>query len=114
MKKWLLVFAFFFLFQQRDLIRGYFSPPPNFAQAHNVKVMLYSTEWCGYCAKARQLLQEKGIAYFEYDVEKSAEGQAQYRALGGHGVPVFQVNGQVVKGYNPERVLQLLAAPNPS
>ncbi len=110
MYKWILGLTALWIFMERDTIKAYFDPPPNFAAAHQVPVVLYSTDWCGYCAKARQFLQENRIAYFEYDIEKSAEGQAQYRALGGRGVPVLQVNGHVVKGFNPERVRRLLTA----
>jgi len=53
------------------------------------------------------LLKENNIQYVEYDIEKSADGAEQHKRLGGTGVPVMLINGQVVKGYNPERILQL-------
>lgn len=110
MYKWIIGLTALWIFMERDTIKAYFDPPPNFAAAHQVPVVLYSTDWCGYCAKARQFLQENRIAFFEYDIEKSAEGHAQYRALGGRGVPVLQVNGHVIKGFNPDRIRQLLTA----
>ncbi|MGH7034979.1 MAG: glutaredoxin domain-containing protein, partial [Stellaceae bacterium] len=33
------------------------------------KVEIYSTMWCGYCARARALLQRKGVAFEEIDVD---------------------------------------------
>lgn len=33
------------------------------------KVELYSTMWCGYCARARALLQKKGVTFEEIDIE---------------------------------------------
>ena len=33
------------------------------------KVILYSSPWCGFCARARSLLDDKGIVYEEIDVE---------------------------------------------
>ncbi|MCP4274300.1 MAG: glutaredoxin family protein [Gammaproteobacteria bacterium] len=71
---------------------------------------MYGTSWCGYCAKARKLLDEHGITYFEYDIESSTEGYNQHKDLGGRGVPVFQIGGKVLKGYNPGKILQLVDA----
>lgn len=33
------------------------------------KVVMYSSGWCGYCARARSLLEEKGVAFEEIDVD---------------------------------------------
>jgi glutaredoxin 3 len=33
------------------------------------EVVLYVTGWCPYCARARSLLTDKGVAYREIDVE---------------------------------------------
>ena len=33
------------------------------------KVVMYVTGWCGYCARARALLEAKGAAIEEIDVE---------------------------------------------
>lgn len=66
---------------------------------------MYGTSWCGYCAKARKLLKKHDITYFEYDIEKSEEGHRQFKALGGRGIPLFQINGEVVKGYAPDKIL---------
>lgn len=35
-----------------------------------VKIEIYSTAYCPYCIRARQLLQNKGIAYTEYRIDK--------------------------------------------
>lgn len=69
------------------------------------EVILYATSWCGYCAKTREFLGERGIAYTELDIEKSSEARRAYDALGGRGVPVLNVNGTVIHGYNPQGIL---------
>ena len=71
-------------------------------------VVLYATSWCGYCAKTRKMLNEKGIEFVEFDVEKSGEGRAQYELIGIKGVPVLNVNGTIVQGYNPSKIIALL------
>ena len=78
------------------------------AAKHQGKVILYATDWCGYCAKMRRFLKHKKIDYHEYNIEKSVEGKNQYHALGGRGVPLMLVNGQVVRGYNTRQVEKIL------
>lgn len=71
-------------------------------------MVLYSTDWCGYCEKTRQFLNEKNIEYVEFDIEKSDEGLRRYNALNGNGVPVLNINGTKVTGYNKSKILNLL------
>lgn len=104
----ILIVTLLFSYQKRDDIRGFFYPPPDYAAAHGVDVIMYGTSWCGYCAKTRALLEEHDITYFEYDIESSQEGYKQYTDLGGRGVPVLQIGGNVVKGYSPTRILELI------
>lgn len=33
------------------------------------RVVMYSTAWCPYCARARELLARKGVAFEEIDIE---------------------------------------------
>jgi glutaredoxin len=63
-------------------------------------VTMYSTSWCGYCAQARSYFARKGIAYQEHDVEKSAEANAQFKRLGGRGVPLILYGDQRMSGFS--------------
>ena len=67
-------------------------------------VVMYSTSWCGYCTKARNHMQSKGIKFKEYDIEKSASAKSKYKKLGGSGVPFFDIGGQTMGGYNPSKL----------
>lgn len=73
-------------------------------------VVLYSTSWCGYCKKVRKLFEANNIAYKEYDIEVSAEAKRQYDKLNGRGVPVTTIDGEVVSGYQPQKLLSLAKA----
>jgi glutaredoxin len=71
-------------------------------------VELYVTSWCGYCKKLEQALSEKGVQFLRYDIEKDAEAHRRFKEYGGAGVPLASVGGKIVRGYNPDKVLQLL------
>jgi hypothetical protein len=42
-------------------------------------VVLYSTEWCGVCNRAKRYLKENNIPFQEYDVENSEKGPHRLR-----------------------------------
>jgi len=72
------------------------------------QVVLYSTEWCGVCKRAKAYFQSKDVRYTEYDVEKSRKGRDDYRRLNGQGVPIILVGDQRMDGFNPARFEGLL------
>ena len=103
-----IIITLLFVYQKRDDIRSFIYTPPDYAVVHDVDVIMYGTAWCGYCAKTRTLLEDLDVTYFEYDIESSKEGYQQYIDLGGRGVPVLQIGGEVIKGYNPSRIKRLV------
>ena len=78
---------------------------PDFTALHKEDVVLYATSWCPNCANTRKFLKAKNIPYFEYDVDRSSEGQKQFKQLHGNGVPVILVKNTVIRGYNPNAIL---------
>ena len=46
------------------------------------KVVMYSTDWCGYCKKAREYFRSQKIALVEYDIEKDPRAKREHDALG--------------------------------
>lgn len=71
-------------------------------------VVLYSTEWCGYCKQIRRFLDQKGIPYQALDIEKDAQARTTYEALGGGGIPFVDVNGTLIREFNPEAIMAAL------
>lgn len=64
-------------------------------------VTLYSTSWCGWCRKSRELMQSLGIAFVERDVERDAQAAADKARLApGSGVPVMVRGGEIQAGFN--------------
>lgn len=75
--------------------------------ASTQRVVMYSTQWCGYCKKAAAFFRANGIPFTEYDVETSARGQKDYAALGGGGVPIILVGSKRMRGFSPAQFMQL-------
>ena len=73
------------------------------------EVILYGTSWCGYCAAARRFFETNGIRYTEYDTEKTTEGYEGHKKLGGGGVPLIVVGGEIMHGYNEAGLRQALS-----
>ena len=72
------------------------------------EVLMYATEWCGYCAAAREFFSANGIRYSELDIEKSSAGYDGHRKLGGNGVPLIVVGSEVVHGFDEGQLRSLL------
>ena len=64
------------------------------------KVEMYTTMWCGYCARARGLLQKKGVDFTDIDVESdsSKRDEMVQRAHGRTTVPQIFIDGLHVGG----------------
>ena len=60
------------------------------------KVEIYTTPWCGYCSRAKALLERKGVAFEEIDVSNSPEVRDAMieRSGGRRTVPQIFVDGR--------------------
>ena len=64
------------------------------------RVVMYSTQWCGYCRKAREYFKDKKIRYKEKDIEKSSRAKKEYDRLKGSGVPLIMVGKNKIQGFD--------------
>jgi len=64
------------------------------------RIDIYTTPWCGYCARAKQLLKQKGVKFTEIDVMTSIGKRKQMmaRAGGAHSVPQIFIGKTHVGG----------------
>jgi glutaredoxin 3 len=64
------------------------------------KVEIYTKAWCGYCARAKALLGDKGVAFDEYDISMGGPKRAEMleRAPGQTTVPQIFIDGQHIGG----------------
>lgn len=107
MKKLIVLIAIIGLGVHFGILKNPFEPKPEFVDAYGSKVVLYATDWCGYCQKTRALLRKEKIPFREYNIERSSRGKDEYDQLNGNGVPLLIVNGEIIRGYNREKILDL-------
>jgi glutaredoxin 3 len=63
------------------------------------QVEMYASDWCGYCRRARALLESKGVAFTEIDVDLIPGARAEMAARGGgDSVPQIFIGGKAVGG----------------
>ncbi len=65
-----------------------------------MKVEIYSTEVCGYCRRAKELLDSLDIEYVEYNVYRDADAMAVMREGGYKTVPQIFIDDVHVGGYD--------------
>ncbi|MCG8393003.1 MAG: glutaredoxin 3 [Pseudomonadales bacterium] len=63
------------------------------------KVELYTTVWCPFCVRAKQLLNSKQVAYEDTDVDREPQQRAvMMQRGGGRTVPQIFINDRPVGG----------------
>jgi len=73
------------------------------------KVIIYSTPTCGYCNLAKDFFKENNVEYEEKDVAvDEAAREEMVNKSNQMGVPVIDVDGNVVVGFDQARLSQLL------
>ncbi|HYL57941.1 MAG TPA: glutaredoxin 3 [Candidatus Acidoferrales bacterium] len=71
------------------------------------KVELYSTTYCPFCTRAKNLLTRKGIAFDEIDVTNDDALRARMVEMSGgrRTVPEIFINGKIIGGYDELKAL---------
>lgn len=78
------------------------------------EIIVYSTPTCPYCGMARTYFKDKGLKFTDYDVAgDDAKMQEMIAKSGQTAVPVIEINGRVMVGFNRQVVEAALAKPKP-
>lgn len=72
------------------------------------KVIIYSSDSCGYCVAAKQYLNENNIEYTEKNIGNDMEARNELIKMGHMGVPVLLVDGEEVVGFDKPKLDELL------
>lgn len=69
------------------------------------KVIIYFSPTCPHCHNAKAYLAEKKIKYTDYDVTSdSAKAQEMIDKSGQMGVPVLDIEGKIIVGFDQEAI----------
>jgi glutaredoxin 3 len=64
------------------------------------RIQMYTTRWCGYCVRAKTLLQSRGLEFEEISLDDDpAFRQYLLELTGGWTVPQILVDGKPIGGY---------------
>ncbi len=72
-------------------------------------VKVYSTPSCPWCHKAKEFFKENNVAFDDVDVsEDVAAAQEMVQKSGQMGVPVIDFNGEIIVGFDVQRLTELM------
>ena len=76
-------------------------------------IKIYSTPTCPWCKRVKAYLDEKGIQYTGIDVSSDLAAQNEMIEKSGQmGVPVIDIDGKIVVGFDKEKINELLKISN--
>ncbi|NLM36157.1 MAG: glutaredoxin family protein [Clostridiales bacterium] len=74
-----------------------------------MSVTVYSTTTCPWCVKAKDYLKSKGIEFNDINVSLDPRAaQEMIEKSGQRGVPVLDINGNIVVGFDKPQIDKLL------
>jgi glutaredoxin-like YruB-family protein len=77
------------------------------------KVKVYSTPTCPWCIRAKQFLKENNIVFLDVDVSlDQAASEEMIQKSGQMGVPVLDIDGEIIVGFDKDKIRQALGIQN--
>lgn len=74
-----------------------------------MSVKVYSTPSCPWCTVAKKYLSSKNVIFDDIDVSKNMDAAREMvQKSGQRGVPVIDINGDIVVGFDHSRIDMLL------
>ncbi len=72
-------------------------------------VKVYSTPTCPYCVRAKQFLKDNSVTFEDIDVSRNqAMAEEMIQKSKQMGVPVLDIGGEIIMGFDKERIKQAL------
>jgi glutaredoxin len=74
-------------------------------------IVMFATDWCGHCKRARAFFDANGIQHVERDIDRDPRALAELKNLTGKaGIPVFLIDGVLVSGFGEGSMKRALLA----
>jgi glutaredoxin len=92
-------------------------PPSSAPEVTQPAVIIYGASWCGPCHQAASYLKQRNVAFVEKDIEQDSGAAREMQAKlakanrRGGSIPVLDVRGQILIGFDPRAVDQALGQP---
>lgn len=72
-------------------------------------IKIYSTPTCVYCHNLKEYLDSKNVKFEEVDVSKNEQELEKMVSISGQmGVPVVEIDGNIVIGFDKQKIDELL------
>ena len=72
-------------------------------------VTVYSTPTCPWCIRTKQFLKENNVPFTDLDVSSNSEKAEEMTQKSGQmGVPVLDIEGTIIVGFDKEKIKQSL------
>ncbi len=73
------------------------------------RVIIFTTPTCTFCRKAKRYLRQRGVPFKDVDVSRDpAAARDMVRRSGQQGVPVLDIGGKIVVGFDRPKIDKLL------
>lgn len=74
-----------------------------------IKVKVYSTPTCPYCAMAKDFLSKHGVDFEDIDVASDREAATYIVEKSGQmGVPIIEIDGKIIVGFDRDAISKAL------
>jgi glutaredoxin 3 len=74
-------------------------------------IVIYGAEWCAFCHMAMRYLDDKNIKYTYRDVDDKPEyGQEAVDKSGQRGIPVIDIDGKIIIGFDRPEIDKAISA----
>jgi glutaredoxin-like YruB-family protein len=74
-------------------------------------VTVYSATWCSFCHAAKEYFDKLGVEYTDKDVEQDPKfGQEAVEKSKQMGIPVIDIDGEIIVGFDRPKIDAALAA----
>lgn len=73
------------------------------------RVIIFTTPSCSFCRSTKKYLREKGVQFKDVDVSRdAAAARDMVKRSGQQGVPVLDIGGKIVVGFDRPKIDKLL------
>ncbi|HIG52222.1 NrdH-redoxin [Candidatus Parvarchaeota archaeon] len=74
-----------------------------------MSVIVYSTPTCPWCKRVKEFLKKEKVSFKEVDVSEDEKAvDEMVKKSGQKGVPVTDINGKIIVGYQEEELKKAL------